>query len=170
NGFRCSSSTVVPPQPQLRDLTIKGYQMGKKRESNWGYAYWPFSLTLDYKGDVESNQFVYAEYMALLEDGPFGLYEESMWFTNSGLEGGSGAPYTFFGEAQFGDYGNADPSFQFIAGTLWIVDANYRAFFQTQFQNPNNPFQEPILFHSSMSEGALGFLGSYTLAEGEIYP
>ena len=169
-GFTCSSSTTVPPQPKLDDLKIVSWSMGDKRESTWGYVYWPFSLQLNYKGDFAENEYLFAEFGALLEDGPFGLYEENMWFNNSGLAGGTGAPYKLFGESEFGEYGTADPSFQFIAGTLWIVDENYKAFFETQYQNENNPFQEPILFHSSMSKGALGFLGSYTLIQGEIYP
>lgn len=169
-GFTCSSSTTVPPQPKLEDLKITSWSMGDKRESNWGYVYWPFSLQLNYSGEFAENEYAYAEFMAFLEDGPFGLYEESIWFNNSGLAGGAGAPYKFFGESEFGDYGTADPSFQFLAGTFWLVDENYKAFYETQYQNEGNPFQEPILFHSSMSTGALGFLGSYTLIQGEIYP
>jgi hypothetical protein len=169
-GFTCSSSTTVPPQPKLEDLKITSWSMGDKRESNWGYVYWPFSLQLNYSGEFAENEYAYAEFMALLEDGPFGLYEESIWFNNSGLAGDAGAPYKFFGESEFGDYGTADPSFQFLAGTFWLVDENYKAFYETQYQNEGNPFQEPILFHSSMSTGALGFLGSYTLIQGEIYP
>lgn len=169
-GFTCSSSTTVPPQPKLEDLKITSWSMGDKRESNWGYVYWPFSLQLNYSGEFAENEYAYAEFMALLEDGPFGLYEESIWFNNSGLAGDAGAPYKFFGESEFGDYGTADPSFQFLAGTVWLVDENYKAFYETQYQNEGNPFQEPILFHSSMSTGALGFLGSYTLIQGEIYP
>ena len=169
-GFTCSSSTTVPPQPKLEDLKITSWSMGDKRESNWGYVYWPFSLQLNYSGEFAENEYAYAEFMALLEDGPFGLYEESMWFNNSGLAGGAGAPYKFFGESEFGEYGTADPSFQFLAGTYWLVDENYKAFYETQYQNEGNPFQEPILFHSSMSTGALGFLGSYTLVAGDIWP
>lgn len=168
------AQSTVPPPADFANLTVNYATQGKEYEETdpWGgptYTVHPVTIEFSYKGLNQgfyvSPQLEGAAKNLLGQEAQFELY-----FNEETQEGLGNKPIVFFNRTYFYSGFGLNGPFKLseLRGTIYTMDKAYRDLYLVQWQDDENPFQEPILYNSNFSEGAIGVFGSYDFSTGSV--
>lgn len=168
------AQSTVPPPADFANLTVNYATQGKEYEETdpWGgptYTVHPVTIEFNYKGLDQgfyvSPQLEGAAKNLLGQETQFELY-----FNEETQEGMGSKPIVFFNRTYFYSGFGLNGPFKLseLRGTIYTMDKAYRDLYLVQWQDDENPFQEPILYNSNFSEGAIGVFGSYDFSTGSV--
>ncbi len=174
NGDVHKAQSVVPPLADFSNLSVNYATLGKPYQETdpWGgptYTANPVTIEFAYIGLNEgfyvSPQLEGAAQNVLGQESQFELY-----FNEEMQEGEGNKPLVFFKRTNFYSGFGLNGPFKLteLRGAIYTMDKAYRDLYLVQWQDDENPFQEPILYNSNFSEGAIGVFGSYDFTTGSV--
>ena len=174
NGQVHKAQSTIPPLADFSNLSVNFATLGKPYEETdpWGgptYTLNPVTIEFAYKGLNEgfyvSPQLEGAAQNVLGQESQFELY-----FNEEMQEGEGNKPLVFFKRTNFYSGFGLNGPFKLteLRGAIYTMDKAYRDLYLVQWQDDENPFQEPILYNSNFSEGAIGVFGSYDFTTGSV--
>jgi len=169
NGETFTATTITPPKAELNKLKITYFDLQDSREDEWGEQVNDYSLEFTYEG-LKEGFFVSPQMYGVFNDKNGQEYEIEAFFKEPMLSADASGNAKFFIRDYFYSGWGIDPPFTIekYKGAVYTMDKPYRDFYNVRFQDDGNPFAEPVLFLSNLSEGALGVFGSYDFDQGEV--
>jgi len=169
NGETFTATTTTPPKADLNKLKITYFDLQDSREDEWGEQVNDYSLEFTYEG-LKEGFFVSPQMYGVFNDKNGQEYEIEAFFKEPMLSADASGNVKFFIRDYFYSGWGIEPPFTIekYKGAVYTMDKPYRDFYNVRFQDDGNPFAEPVLFLSNLSEGALGVFGSYDFDQGEV--
>lgn len=177
DGTVHSAESTIPPKAKIEDLKVSFLELGKPylqsegSGSGWEYYLNPLTVELTYTGVNKGTYFVSPNLEATAFNDSGSNVPVQLYFNEPIKQSINGAA-NFLHRTEFYSFDPKAPyRIEELIGSVYTMDKAYRNFYVTQFQEDGNPFQEPTIFLSNFTKGALGVFGSYDFSQGIVkYP
>ncbi len=167
--------STIPPAADFANLKVSYAIQGKEYQETdpWGgitYTVHPVTIEFNYLG-LDEGFYVSPQLEGSAKNNLGQETQFELFFPEEMKEGlGKNKPVVFFnrtfyysGLGVFGPFKLSE-----LRGAIYTMDKAYRDLYLVQWQDDGNPFQEPILYNSNFSEGAIGIFGSYDFVMGSV--
>jgi len=176
DGTVHTAESTIPPKAKIENLKATFVEIGKPYEEadnsggGWSYYLNPLTVELTYK-DIKDGYFVSPHMEALPYNDSGDNMQVELYFTEP-IKLAENGVVKFLHRTEFYSFNPRAPfKINEFFGSVYTMDKAYRNFYISQFQMEGDPFQEPTIFLSNFSAGALGVFGSYDFDQGTVkYP
>jgi len=173
DGKQHFAQATVPPKPDFDKLSISYLNLSSSVVDDWGYEQNPYTIELEYDAKEADRYFVSTRFDGFVYNASGDVIETSIYFSEDVQAMNPNKVSSFVSRSYFySGFGYEGPwSLDSFSGAIYTMDKAYRDFYTSQYQEEGSPFNEPTMFKSNFSEGALGVFGCYDYRQGSItYP
>ncbi len=177
DGTVHSAESTIPPKANIDNLKATFLELGTPYEESgsssggsWNYYLNPLTVELTYS-NIKAGYYVSPR----VEARPYNDSGDNMQieiYFDEPIKLSENNSVKFLNRSEFYSFNPKAPfKINEFYGSVYTMDKAYRNFYITQFQEDGNPFQEPTIFLSNFTKGALGVFGSYDFNQGTVkYP
>ena len=173
DGKQFFAEATVPPKPDFTKLSISYLNLSSTVVDEWGYEQNPYTLELEYDAKEQDAYFVSTRLNGFVYNAKGDIIETAINFSEDVQAMNPNKASSFVSRSYFySGFGYEGPwSLDSFSGAIYTMDKAYKDFYTSQYQDIGTPFNEPTIFKSNFSEGALGVFGCYDYRQGSItYP
>ena len=170
DGKQFFAEATVPPKPDFTKLSISYLNLSSTVVDEWGYEQNPYTLELEYDAKEQDAYFVSTRLNGFVYNAKGDIIETAINFSEDIQPMSPNKASSFVSRSYFySGFGYEGPwSLDSFSGAIYTMDKAYKDFYTSQYQDIGTPFNEPTIFKSNFSEGALGVFGCYDYRQGSI--